>query len=144
MIWEPRFWQQRQWCLFFKYCLQKKKRRDLTSQIIAKQMILDKCSAEEVWNEWSHDGQSYKDAKLEQVYAQIIVPTTWSFFYLFIRKNIIHWHHAKAVKGTLVNVLLGRMGKSFGCSDFWDRLGGQALVVIGRWYSRQPLLTNHK
>ena len=49
--------------------LSAKKRRDLTSQIIAKQMMLDKCSAEEVWNEWSHDRQSYKDAKLEQVYA---------------------------------------------------------------------------
>ena len=49
--------------------LSAKKRRDFTSQIIAKQMILDKCSAEEVWNEWSHDRQSYKDAKLEQVYA---------------------------------------------------------------------------
>ena len=49
--------------------LSAKKRRDLTSQIISKQMILDKCSAEEVWNEWSHDRQSYKDAKLEQVYA---------------------------------------------------------------------------
>ena len=28
--------------------LSAKKRRDLTSQIIAKQMVLDKCSAEEV------------------------------------------------------------------------------------------------
>ena len=36
----------------------------------------------------------------------------------------------------------GRMGTSFRCSDFSDRLGGQALVVIGRWHSRQPL-TNH-
>ena len=34
------------------------------------------------------------------------------------------------------------MDTSFGCSDFWDRLGEQALVMIGRWYSRQPL-TNH-
>ena len=47
--------------------LSAKKRRDLTSQIIAKQMMLDKCSAEEVWNEWSHDRQSYKDAKFDQV-----------------------------------------------------------------------------
>ena len=38
---------------------------------------------------------------------------------------------------------LGRMGTSFGCSDFWDCLGGQALVMIGQWHSRQPL-TNHK
>ena len=32
-----------------------------------------------------------------------------------------------------------RMGKSFGRSDFWHHFGGQALVMIGRWYSRQPL-----
>ena len=38
---------------------------------------------------------------------------------------------------------VGRMGTSFGRNDFWDRLGGQALVMIGRWYLRQPL-TNHK
>ena len=31
---------------------------------------------------------------------------------------------------------LGRMGTSFGRSAFWDRSGGQALVMIGRWYSR--------
>ena len=31
------------------------------------------------------------------------------------------------------------MGTSFRHHDFWDRLGGQALVMIGRWYSRQPL-----
>ena len=49
--------------------LSAKKRRDLTSQIIAKQMMLDKCSAEEVWNDWLHERQSYKDTKLEQVYA---------------------------------------------------------------------------
>ena len=31
-----------------------------------------------------------------------------------------------------------------GCGDFWDRFwGGQALVMIGQWYSRQPS-TNHK
>ena len=35
------------------------------------------------------------------------------------------------------------MGTSFVCRDFLDRLGGQALVMIGQWYSRQPL-TNHK
>ena len=35
------------------------------------------------------------------------------------------------------------MGTSFRCNDFWVRLGGQTLVMIGRWYSRQPL-TNHK
>ena len=38
---------------------------------------------------------------------------------------------------------LGRMGTSFGRSDFWDRSGGQALVMIGRWFSRQ-LLTIRK
>ena len=31
------------------------------------------------------------------------------------------------------------MGTSFRHNDFWDHLGGQALVMIGRWYSRQPL-----
>ena len=36
-----------------------------------------------------------------------------------------------------------RIGTSFGRSDVWDRLSEQALVMIGRWYSRQPL-TNHK
>ena len=35
------------------------------------------------------------------------------------------------------------MGTSFRCNDFRDRLGGQALLMIGGWYSRQPL-TNHK
>ena len=30
-------------------------------------------------------------------------------------------------------------------SDFWNRLGGKVLVMIGGWYSRQPYaLTNHK
>ena len=33
------------------------------------------------------------------------------------------------------------MGTSFRCND--SCLGGQTLVLIGRWYSRQPL-TNHK
>ena len=33
---------------------------------------------------------------------------------------------------------LRRMGTSFGRSAFWDRSGGQALVMIGRWFSRQP------
>ena len=32
-----------------------------------------------------------------------------------------------------------RMGKSSGRSDFWDHFGGQALVMIDGWYSRQPL-----
>ena len=38
---------------------------------------------------------------------------------------------------------LGRMATNFGSSDFWDSLGGQALDMIGRWYSRQPS-TSHK
>ena len=38
--------------------------------------------------------------------------------------------------------ILGRMGTSVGCSDFWDRLNRQALVMIGRWYSRQPIISN--
>ena len=37
---------------------------------------------------------------------------------------------------------LGRMGTSFCCSGFWDRLGGHTLFMIGRSYSRQPL-ANH-
>ena len=32
-----------------------------------------------------------------------------------------------------------RIGKSSGRSDFWHHFGGQALVIIGGWYSRQPL-----
>ena len=36
-------------------------------------------------------------------------------------------------------VTYGRMGTSFGRSDFWGSLGGQALVRIVRWYSRQQL-----
>ena len=35
------------------------------------------------------------------------------------------------------------MGTSFVCRDFWDRLVGQAFIMIGQWYSSQ-LLTNHK
>ena len=38
---------------------------------------------------------------------------------------------------------LGRISTSFRCSNFWDCLGTQALVIIGRWYPGQ-LLTNHK
>ena len=34
------------------------------------------------------------------------------------------------------------MGTSFGLSDFWDRFGEAALVMIGRLYSWQPF-TNH-
>ena len=37
---------------------------------------------------------------------------------------------------------LGRMGTRFGSRDFWDRLGAQALTMIGRWYSRQPYKQN--
>ena len=33
----------------------------------------------------------------------------------------------------------GRMGTGFGRSAFWVRSGGQAFVMIGRWFSRQPL-----
>ena len=35
------------------------------------------------------------------------------------------------------------MGTSFQRNDFWVRLGGKALVVIGRWCSGQPG-TNHR
>ena len=30
------------------------------------------------------------------------------------------------------------LSTSFGSVDFWDYLGGLALVFIGEWYSRQP------
>lgn len=30
-------------------------------------------------------------------------------------------------------------GYKFRCNDFWDRSGGQALLLIGGWYPRQPL-----
>ena len=31
------------------------------------------------------------------------------------------------------------MGTSFLHNDFtWDRLGGEGIVMIGRWYSRKP------
>ena len=33
----------------------------------------------------------------------------------------------------------GIVGTRFQRSDFWDRLRGQALLMIDRWYSRQPL-----
>ena len=35
------------------------------------------------------------------------------------------------------------MATSFGYRDFWNRLVGQALVMIGGWYSSQ-LLTNQQ
>ena len=52
-------------------------------------------------------------------------------------------NHSGLVRNTPLFDTLGRTGSSFGCSDFWDGLGGQALVMIGRWYSRQTS-TNHK
>lgn len=33
------------------------------------------------------------------------------------------------------------MGTRFGCSDFWDPLGQQALVIVSQWIQ---LLTNRK
>ena len=36
-----------------------------------------------------------------------------------------------------------RIGTSFGRSDVWDRLSGQALVMIGRWYSPDGTQGNH-
>ena len=42
---------------------------------------------------------------------------------------------------TLLKLL--RMGTRFECRDFWDRSGGNALVMIGCWYSRKPL-ANHR
>ena len=34
------------------------------------------------------------------------------------------------------------MDTNLGCSDVWDLLGGQALVMICRWYSRKALTIN--
>lgn len=34
--------------------------------------------------------------------------------------------------------LEGEWVKGLGSRDIWDRLGGQALTMISRWYSRQP------
>ena len=42
---------------------------------------------------------------------------------------------------TYISDTIRGMG-SFRRNDFWESLVGQALVMIGRWYSRQPL-TNH-
>ena len=32
----------------------------------------------------------------------------------------------------LTSETLRGMGTTFGCSDFWDRLGGRVLVMIGQ------------
>ena len=63
--------------------------------------------------------QSWKDSLLKKI-------TRVSTFTLFATPEILRG-----------------MGTSFQRKDFWVRLGGQALVMIGRWYSR-PALTNHK
>ena len=36
------------------------------------------------------------------------------------------------VSQLLISESLRGMGMSFGCSDLWDRLGGQASVMIGQ------------
>ena len=36
------------------------------------------------------------------------------------------------------------MGTSFECSDSLNHLGGQKLVMIGRWYSRKPLTNQNE
>ena len=56
------------------------------------------------------------------------------FFILSTSSN-----HSGLVRNTPTLDTLGRIGSSVGCSDLWDGLGGQALVVIGRWYSRKTL-----
>ena len=63
--------------------------------------------------------QSWKDSLLKKI-------TRVSTFILFVAPETLRG-----------------MGTSFLRNDFWDRLGRQALVMIGRWYLRQ-LLTNHK
>ena len=40
--------------------------------------------------------------------------------------------------------IIRRMGTSFECSDSFNHLGGQKLVMIGRWYSRQPFTNQNE
>ena len=54
--------------------------------------------------------------------------------------SYVPWHQVTKFP---TSETLGEVGTSYVRSDFWDRLGGQALVMIGQLYSRQPL-TNHK
>ena len=55
------------------------------------------------------------------------------------RKNV-----AVVEKWSLAEVRLYKgNGRSVRRNDFWDKLVGKALVMIGRWYSRQPS-TNHR
>ena len=49
--------------------------------------------------------------------------------------------NSKLVKKYISDTIRG-MGKRIPRNDFWESLVGQALVLIGRWYSRLPL-TNH-
>ena len=44
--------------------------------------------------------------------------------------NVIRGHHLRKF---VTPETTRRMGTSFRRSDFWDRLGGQALLVIGSW-----------
>ena len=47
---------------------------------------------------------------------------------------------AKFLLGKWQETLRG-VGTIFGCSDFRDRLGWQALLMIGRWYLLPPTQT---
>ena len=49
--------------------------------------------------------------------------------------------NSKLVTKYLSDTMRG-MGTRIPRNDFWESLVGQALILIGRWYSRQPL-TNH-
>ena len=49
--------------------------------------------------------------------------------------------NSKLVK-KYISDTIGGMGTRILRNDFWESLVGQALILIGRWYSGQPL-TNH-
>ena len=40
--------------------------------------------------------------------------------------------------------IIRRMGTSFECSDSFNHLGGQQLVMIVQWYSRQPFTNQNE
>ena len=68
-----------------------------------------------------------------------VVWTPWSSVFLYGR-GLDAWCVVRGTSaGKQNSPPRGRMGTSFGRSAFWDRSGGQALVMIGRWFSRQLL-----
>ena len=67
-----------------------------------------------------------------------IAPTATKYLYSAMS---FHSRHPLPLSSTPKDIR--EMGTGLKRKDFWDSLGGQALVMIGRWYSRQPL-TSHK